>query len=182
MNDPPGADRLGRQHGDGGPQLELAGHRDAPGRQDGGAQDHPGAEPFVLFAGQSAVIVGHGVQVEVLHKAVQADGHLRAPREVVVVHGVIHDEEFAGEPEPFGHLRLGDGVDPFAEVIEFEHLHVGAEGGGHGGEVGGDIEHARIEVAHESVPGIAEPGADAGGVDPRGDPLPGGLLLEVPRD
>ncbi len=83
----------------------------------------------MLFAGQSAVVVGHGVQVKVLHEAVQADGHLRAPRKVVVVHGVIHNEKFAGEPEPFGHLRFGDGVDPFAEVIEFEHLYVGAEGG-----------------------------------------------------
>ena len=177
-----GTDRLRGEHGDGGPQFELTGHRDSPGREDGGPQDHPGAEPFVLFAGEAAVVVGHGVEIEVLHEPVQADGYFGAPGEVVVVHGVVKDKQLPGQVEAFSDLRVGDPVHPFPEVIEFQHLHVGAEGGGDGGEVGGDVQHARVQVAHEPVPGVAQPGADAGGVHPLGDAVPGGFLLEVSGD
>ena len=136
----------------------------------------------MLFTGEAAVIVGHGVQIEVLHEPVQADGYFGAPGEVVVVHGTVEDKQLPGKVEAFSDLRVGDPVDPFPEVIELQHLDMGAEGGGDGGEVGGDVQHARVQVAHKPVPGVAQPGADAGGVHPLGDAFPGGFLLEVSGD
>ena len=153
-----GADRLRGQHGDGGPQFVLAGRRDAPGGQQRGAQDHPGAEPFVLLAVQAAVVVGHGVQVEVLHQPVQADRHLSRPRRsprrsresssvkisrARSIRSATSASVTASRPVRRRSSNSSTSTwEP--KVVEQQ------------GQVGGDVEHARIEVAHQPVPGVAQ--------------------------
>ena len=117
----------------------------------------PAPSRSCCLAVQPAVVVGEAVQVEVLDQAVQADGHLRAPREVVVVHGVVDGEDLAGELRAVRVTsRLGDRVDPYAQVVELQHLHVPAEVGRHQVRSVDDVEHARVEVAHQPVPAVAE--------------------------
>ena len=57
----------------------------------------PGAEAFVLFAVEAAVVVGQRVEVEVLDEPVQADRDLGAPGEVVVVDGVVEVNSSPGQ-------------------------------------------------------------------------------------
>jgi hypothetical protein len=108
----------------------------------------------VLFAGQGAAVVGDRVEAEVVHEVVQAEGDLRGPGEVVRVDGGVEGEQLPGQAPPVGDLGVGELIDADPQVVELEHLHVGAEGGGHAGEVSRDVEHPWVQVTHEPVPAV----------------------------
>src|SRR6185369_16620010 len=116
--------------------------------------------PLVLFTVQPAVVVRDAVQLEVVDQSVEADRDPGAPGEVVLVDRVVQHEDLAGQLHPVGDLVVGHGEHPLPQVVELKHLDVRAEGGGQQGEVGGDVEHARVEVAHQPVPGGAQRGPD----------------------
>ena len=98
-----------------------------------------------------------------------------------VPHGRIDLEHLPGQRDPLGGLLIGYGVDPHPQVVELEDLHVAAEIGRHESEVGGDIQHARVQVAHQAVPAVTQCGADAGRLDPAADLHPGPIVLQVAR-
>lgn len=49
------------------------------------------------FAVESSVVVGEGVEAEVLDEPVEGDRHRRSPCEVLVDHAVVHGEDPPGE-------------------------------------------------------------------------------------
>ena len=173
------AEHVHDQHGHAGAQLVLAGRRDAARGQQAGAQDHPGAEPFVLLAVQAAVVVGEAVEVEVGHQPVEPHRDLGAPREVLVVHRLGHLEDLRRLGHSGVHFGLRDLLDAHPQVVELQHLHVAAEVRVHHGQVGGDVVHAGVEVAHQPVAAVAQHLADAGRAHPALDLLPGPLVTQV---
>ena len=54
--------------------------------------------------------------------------------------------------------------------------------GRHQRQIGRDVEHARVQVAHQAVPAVAQRPAHAGRLDPAGDLGPGALVLDIARD
>ena len=66
-------------------------------------------------------------------------------------------------------LVRADRRDPGGEVVDLEHLHVRADLRVDGGEVGVQVEHARVGVPEEAEARPAQRAGDAGGADPGGD-------------
>ena len=136
----------------------------------------------MLLALEATVVVGDAVEVEVGDQPVEPDGDLCGPAEVVLVDRAVQGEDLAGEVLAGHDLGVGDRSDPYPEVVELEHLHVTAEVHRHERQVGGDVEHAGVEVAHDAVPCVLESSPDAGRLDPPGDLVPGPVLLEIAGD
>ena len=128
---------------------------------------------------EAAVVVRDRVKGEVLDEAVEPDRHPRSPIEVLLVHGLRQLEDVARQLLACGDLTVTDLLDASAQIIELEHLHVPAELRGDEGHVGGDIEHARIQVPHESMACVPQYLPYFRRVDPLLDPAPGLLVMEV---
>ncbi len=135
----------------------------------------------MLLAVQPPVVVGDGVEVEVLDQPVESDRHLRSPGEVVLVDALVEREQCAGELQAVGELGVCHFLDTHTEVVELEHLHVGAELGGDQRHVGRDVEHPGIQMAEKTVAPVPETAAHRCGVHPLLDAPPGALLAQVPR-
>ena len=156
MNEPPRAEPVHDEHRQRGAQLVLPDGRDAARGQQRGAEDHAGAEPLVHLAVEAAVVVGEAVEREVVDQPVEADRDPCAPSaKSSSSTDVVEVEDLAGQVDSARDLGVGDLLDPYPQVVELEHLHVTAEVGRDEGEVGRDVEHARVEVAHQAVPRAA---------------------------
>src|SRR5437764_14655155 len=83
---------------------------------------------------------------------------------------------------PLVGFDLTDLLDAHSQVVDLEHLDVPAEVGGHKREVGGHVEHARVEMAQQAVPAVPQLGAYPSGLDPAADLVPGGGLFEITRN
>ena len=128
------------------------------------------------------MVVGQAVEAEVVGQPVQPDGDLGGPPEVLVLDAVVDLEHRARELHPVGDLTVGHAGDSYPQVVELDHLHVPAEVRRDQRQVGGHVEHAWIQVAHQAVPTGTQRATDAGRLDPPLDPGPRPLVLHVPRD
>ena len=107
-------------------------------------EDHARAEPLVLLAVEPAVVVGEGVEIEVLDQPVEPDRDLARPtRNPPRTTESSSVNISAGERHPLGGLGIRDLIDPHPQVVELEHLDVGAERCRQQREVGRDVQHAR---------------------------------------
>ncbi len=176
-----GADHLGGELGDGGAEFVLAGRGDAASRQKRGTENHARTQPLVLLAIEATVVVGQRVEVEVVDQSIQSHADRRTPGEVLFPDRVIEGEDLPGEVHAGRRLCVGDLLDALPQVIELEHLDVGTERGRQQCQVGRDIQHARVDVAHQAVPGMPKRSADMGGADPPADALPRRLLTQPAR-
>src|SRR3984957_4580995 len=91
---------VGDEHRQRRPQLVLADRRDAARGEQRRPEDHAGAEPFMLLALKTAVIVGQAVEGEVLDQRVQADGAPGGPFRVRFLHGTVDGEDALRRRDP----------------------------------------------------------------------------------
>ena len=130
------------------------------------------------LSAETAVVVRHRIEVEIVDQLVEPDRNPSAPREIVVFHRLVNSEDLAGQRDTFCHLSIRDLVDAHAQIIELEHFDMCAELCRHERQIGRDVEHSRVEVAHQSRAGIPQSGAYRSRVDPLRDALPGAVFAQ----
>jgi hypothetical protein len=128
---------------------------------------------------ETPVVVGECVEGEVLDEPVHRDGHPSTPPQVVLDDRVVELEHVASQHDPLVGLGVGDLLDAYSQIVDLQDLDVTAKLRGHQGEIGRDIEHARVEVPEQAVPALPQRASYAGGPHPLGDPRPGALILQV---
>lgn len=163
-----------------GAQLVLPSRWNTARGEKGGAKDHAGSEFLVEFAAQTPMIIRQGIEVEILDEAIKSHRYTGAPGEVVVDNTVIQGEYFACDIHPFSDLSVGHLVDPHPEIVELQNLDVRSERCRKKCEVGRDVEHSRVQVAHQPVSRMAESSRDMRSIDPLLDAAPCRFLAQPP--
>lgn len=174
-----GAEGVEDLHGENVFDLVLAGGGDAARGEHGGAKDDGGDSVFVRRAGCAFVEVGECAELILLNELVERDGGTGGDVELgrraigLDVEGLREGCELGGDG------GVGDGEAQGGEFVDFEGFDVRAEDGGDRGEVGGDVQHTGVVVAHEAEAGVGEGVGDAGSGDPGVDLLPAGGIVRA---
>ena len=99
---------------------------------------------------RSPVVVGEGVEIEVLGEAIEAHGDAGRPFEVFLVHALVHLEGLARLVEPGGDRVFWHAVHAVVQVVHLQDLDVEAELGLVHGEVRVHVKHPRVGVPEEA--------------------------------
>ncbi len=163
--------------------LHLAGNRDAAGGEQAVAEDDRADGVLVLRVAGPHVVVGHRSQTVALHQPVEGHRGARRPLELLCravgldVEGVPEARDAVADLGR-GHLRPKR-----RQLVHLDDLDVAAEARALLREVGVDVEHAAVVVAHDAEAVVLHHVADPGRVDPARDLVPRqGIVVQHPRD
>ena len=164
-------------HGLGVLDFVFAGYGNAPRRQQAGAEDDRADGVFIFRIPGPLVVVRQRPQLVDLNQAIQCDRGARCAVQLFLRAIGLDVEALAEFRHPFLYFSVGHLPPQRRQFIHFDDFDVSAEIGALLGEVGIDVEHSAVIMAHHAQAIVFHGVSDPRGFHPFRDFIPGNRIV-----